>query len=1357
MRACRYDSDMAATDQIRLCTRIMPRRDRLTPAGRAKASPAEATRRCIIDLKSALSVSLRRSILSLIACIAGLVAASATLAQAPSAPASPQRVRVITVDFVLSGKLEKIGRLAGHAHIEFDHLYVETASGEPKDWLDNAGLVILDTPRPMDLAKVQERLGPALTETHTPWIRIGGGPPAFGNIVPQHARRVMAYYAAGGGQNLRAMFDYIRAWRDNTDTNAVVPPAALPSTGFYHPAAPAVFDSLDSYLAWGRNRWKSDAPRIAFAIHSGLIAGMETQVIDALVAQSELRGMMPLVFWFNAANADALQELLVPTKADVLVIATHLQNGPARKAEFPKLDVPVLQTVSYRDGDAEAWAKAESGMSPRLVAPFLAVPEGWGVSDPLVVDAVPDGEPVPIMGQVDALLAKAARLAALRHRPAVDKRLALMFWNYPPGENNVSASNLNVPRSLEKLTAVLVSAGYDVPPTAETHLIEAAQAMRGALNHPERLNALLADGLADTMPVARYRAWLDTLPAERRDELLSRWGAPEEQPSLAEIDGEKRFIIPRLALGKLLIMPQPPRSGRPGVDYHDTKQPPGHAYLAAYLYLREIAGVDALIHFGTHGTQEWTPGKDRGLSVDDYPYLAVGDLPVFYPYIQDNIAEAVQAKRRGRAVTISHQTPPFAPAGLYDEVRDLHAKIHEYIQLDDGAVRDRTAAQIRAMVVRANMHRDMARDEAKMEAEFPTFLSALHDHVHELARHAMPLGLHTFGEPASPEHRLVTVIQQLGEPFYHCLGTEPDEFFAADFKALRDSSPYRLLHRHLREGLPLSEMTDCEIRSMVERAAALDRHLAQTSEIEALLAGLAGGFVAPGPGGDPIRNPDVPSGRNLFPFEPDKIPTRAAYEAGGKALQQLVDAYRADHNDETPRKFAFSLWSGETMRHLGVVEGQILHALGLRPVWDDGGRVTAIDIVPASELGRPRIDIVLHVTSVYRDQFDGFMRLLADAIVRLAALDEPDNAVARNTKDVARTLVAHGIAAPRAAELAALRIFSNAPGDYGTSLPGSVQQSTTWDKEGPLAEAFLDRLQYAYGAKDWGTRVDGGNLLAEQLKGTQAAVLSRSSKLHGVLSTDHPFEYLGGLSLAIRHLDDKRPSLYIADLREQTSRITSAARFLADEMRTRTLNPHWISGMQQEGYAGTLELLNAVNNLFGWQVTDPGTVRADQWQAIHDTFIRDLRQLGLTAWFEQHNPTAQAQIVERMIEAIRKGYWDATEQTRRELIERWRELTEQHGVNVGEPATRAFIADMAAGFGLQSATGATAAPSVDTAADRGEQVRGPVLRPAAAADRTGASPWQTWLALAALMACICAGAFAQVRFNGRLRQGERVT
>jgi cobaltochelatase CobN len=1268
-------------------------------------------------------------------------------------PAPTARVRIIADDFVLPGRLHKLARLAGEAQVALDHLYVETAPGEPKDWLNGIDLVILDTPRPMDVAKVEQRVGEVLRASQVPWIRVGGGPPAFGNLPPQIARPLIGYYAGGGAANGRAMFAFIAAWRTGTDVRAAAAPQPLPGTGFYHPQAPRIFGALDEYLQWGTSRWKEGVPRVAFLIHAGLVSGMETQVLDALVARSEARGLVPIVLWFEAGDPQALEKALGGAKANVLVIATHLQNGPARAAELLKLGIPVLQAVSYREGDADAWAKSDSSMPQRLVAPFLALPETWGVIDPVVIDAVQDGEPAPIPAQLEALIAKAARLAALRHKAPADKRIALMFWNYPPGEKNLSASNLNVPRSLEKLTAALAAAGYDVPATSEAELIRAAQAMLGGFYRPESLASLLEAGLAATVPVRRYRAWLDTLPPPRRAELIARWGEPDTDPGVRDVAGAKQFVIPRLQLGKLAILPQLPRSGSPGVSYHDTKEVPGHFYLAAYLYVRELLAADAVIHFGTHGTQEWTPGKDRGLAVSDYPYLAVGDLPVLYPYIQDNVAEAIQAKRRGRAVIISHQTPPFVPAGLYAELRDLPAKIQEHAQLDDGAVRDATAAAVRKAVISANLHRDVGWTEERMLADFPAFLSELHDHIEELALRAMPLGLHTFGEPASPEHRLMTVMQQLSKPFYDRVGAPPKELVATDLEALKESKPYRTLFRFVRANEASATIGDPALRADIERAVAFDRNLADTGEIEALLAALAGRYVAPGPGGDPIRTPDVPSGRNLFAFEPDKVPTRAAYEAGGETLKELIETYAREHNGEMPRKLAFSLWAGETMRHLGVLEAQVLHALGLRPVWNEAGRVTALEIIPRAELGRPRIDAVLQVTSVYRDQFDGFMRLLAGAIEKLAQLDEPDSPIRLNTVTLAEKLVASGRSAPEAARLASLRIFSNAPGDYGTHLPDAVLASTTWESDAQLARGFLSRLQYAYGAKDWGARIDGANLFAEQLKGAQAAVLSRTSKLHGILSTDHPFEYLGGLALAIRHLDGAAPSLYIADLKDQAARIASAARFLADEMRTRTLNPRWIAGMQKEGYAGTLELLNATNHLWGWQVTAPDTVRADQWQAVHDTFVRDIRQLGLAAWFEENNPTAQGQIIERLIEAIRKGYWDASEATRKELVERWAELAERHGVRVGEAPTRAFVEQMAAGFGLQLAAAAQGPPK--GAAEKGksgEPVRGQVLQPVTPDAAAGDSPWRFWAGPVFLLVCLVAGAAMQLRSNARLKR-----
>lgn len=1258
-------------------------------------------------------------------------------------------VHVLATEFVLPGKIDKLARLAAQSGIELSRAPLSSSMQTSRSGTPD--LLILDTPRPADRAAVQRVLGDRLRDTGAPWIRIGGGPPASGNLPSPVARRLIGYYANGGRQNLRHLFAYLRAWHDGTATDAIPLPTELPIAGFYHPAAPGPFEEVGDYLAWGAKRWPAGAPRVAFAIHRGALVDDQLQLIDALITRSEARGQAPMAFWMDDNDPRALTKALGSARGDVLVNLQHMQNGPARQAEFLALGIPVLATLTWREGDRDHWRASPSGITPRTAAALLTVPESWGMADPLVIAAIEDGEPTPIPEQLDALLGKVDSLARLRRLAPSEKRLAVMFWNHPGGERNIAASNLNVPRSVAHLTNALQRAGYEVPEHSETKLIETAQRLLGGYYRPDTLDALLADKHAISLPLAHYQRWLADLTEPSRQALIERWGDPAEHWAVREIDGRPHFVMPAVRSGKLLLLPQPPRAGRPGQAYHDSKVPPDHLYLAAYLALRKNFRADALIHFGTHGTQEWLPGKDRGLAVSDYPFLALGDLPVFYPYIQDNIGEAIQARRRGRAVIVSHQTPAFAPAGLYDGLRDLHELIHQYQQLDEGSVREATVERIRQAALENGMLADLGWDEAHMRAETEGFMQTLHDHLHEMAQANMPLGLHTFGEPAPAEQRLATVLQQLGKPYLQALGVPEDEPLAEDFAGLQASLPYRTLERFVHDGERLDSIDDGRLREQVERARLLDARLAETGELEALLAGLAGGFVAPGPGGDPVRNPDVPSGRNLYAFEADKLPTRLAYEAGGKAFEQLVATYRLEHAGRMPEKLAFSLWSSEAMRHLGILESQVLHALGVRPVWDAGGRVRALEIIPAAELGRPRIDVVVQVTSVYRDQFDGFMRLLANVVERLARLEESGNFVADNSRALAARLRREGIEAAVAERLSQLRLFGNEPGDYGTGVSQLTLDSTHWEDESELAEQFLSRLQHGYGTDSWGEKIDGQNLFAEQLKGVQAAVMARSSELNGVLSTDHPFEFLGGLSLAVRHLDGVSPALYISDLRKREPRTTGAASYLARELRSRYLNPQWIAAMQQEGYAGTLEVLNAANNLWGWQAADRSMVRADQWQALHDTFVKDQRQLGLDQWFETHNPTAQAQLIERMAEAIRKGYWEASDDTRRELVERWQALTTEHGADVGEPATRTFIEQMASGFGLarSSTQPGAGSPSFDTTG-AGETVRGQVMQ--AVPEQPTDTPvfWRPLLGLGALLMLLLVGALHQKLANGRV-------
>ncbi|MGK6354413.1 cobaltochelatase subunit CobN [Sphingomonas sp. DT-207] len=1234
---------------------------------------------------------MHRLLLLLLALVFGLAATESQPDRAPT-------VRVIATRFTLPAKFERLAGWARDAGYRLEWRYVEDRA-EPDALVRGADLLIFDGPRPGDMASIDRAVGGIGDALPVPWIAVGGGAPRADGLDQAAARRLIGYYGGGGVANLRAFTSAVPLALRGRSLDALPLPTRLGASGLYHPRASAPFPDAAAFAGWARSEGKQRRPVVAIAMSEGLIRDMQTDTLDAVVAAIEDKELLAAPFWYDEADPEALTKVVAPLDAVALVNMTHMQNADARRAEFAALGIPVLQAVADRTNDLAGWRTDSSGISPQSAAVALSVPESWGISDPLVVSAVEKGRAVPIPEQVALLAAKLQRLAVLRTKPAAEKNVALFFWNYPAGEKNLAASNLNLPRSIARLTAEMAKAGYRVTPQEEKRFIADAQAMLGGYYRPETLDSLREQGLAAALPLADYRAWLNSLTPVRRDEIVARWGSPEDSRWLRN----GAFVIPRLMAGRLAILPQPPRGGDPGKSYHDQKMPPDHIYLAAYLWVRNQA--DAIVHFGTHGTQEWTPGKNRGLWASDYPFVLVGDVPVFYPYIQDNVAEAIQARRRGRAVTISHQTPAFGPSGLYDELRDLHALIHEYAQLEDGGVRARVAADIRAKAAAAKLDRDIGWDAAAAERNFPSFYAALHDHLHEVARMSIPLGLHSFGEPASAAHRLTTVMQQLGPDYLKALGLDPAEAFAEDLDAIRAGQPFRTLTAYLREGGNISDTENPALRAQIERAAVLDKRLADTGETEALLTGLAGGFVLPGAGGDPVRNPDIVSGRNLFAFEADKVPTRAAYAQGGIMLDQLVATYRAKHHGRAPEKLAFVMFSGETIRQLGVAEAQILHALGLRPVWGRGDRLERLEIVPLAELGRPRIDVVVQASSVYRDQFDGFMRKLAEGIDRLAALDETSGPAA-NARALETQLIARGMVRERAEALSRLRIFSNAPGDYGSGLPEQVTSSKDWKAETELADPFLQRLQYAYGAREWGTATRGENLFAEQLRGVDAAVLSRSSNLHGLLSTDHPFEYLGGLSLAVRSLTGKTPDLYVADLRGAESKVATTGAFLSNELRGRYLNPQWIGAMQAEGYAGANAILGIVNNLWGWQVTDPASVREDQWQAMHDTYIRDVRNLGLDRFFAEVHPTAQARIVDRMIEAIARGYWKADEITRRSLAAKRAELSA-----AGAPgAARERAADQQ-GFGTRAApamaSAATAAPAARRSAAIAPARQGP--------------------------------------------------
>lgn len=1230
-----------------------------------------------------------------------LVLSQSMRIQAETPPA--KQLLFIAAAPVQAGKFERLKPLANTAGFTLDYRMLDGAAATPgKAELEQYELLVIDAPYGASLGTVQTSLGPLLDGLQTPWLwlRRDG---SRGRQMPEAlVADLDQYYSNGGAANFNGFFCRLQAQFSSADGAACPAPEIHPQAGIYHPDAQGrIFASLDDFLAWKGVQLRPKVPLIGVLFHKAYMDSGLTGFVDDSLRRIEAAGAVAVPLYTTAMGNGEITALLSRNgqpRADVLINMQIMLNGAGRKEEFEQLGIPVLQAMPYRVGEQADWEADLTGLAAQDIPFYLAQPEFAGLIDPLFAAATrkTDGDIVPIDRQLQAVIDKAMRLARLQRLPQDQVKTAIQFYNYPPGEKNLGASFLNVPRSLETLLNAYAERGYHVELADEQRLIDELTNLLAPYYRDGKLADLLANDRAAWLPLDTYLQWFDNLPDQVRQPILERWGEPHQAGLFLATEGA--FVIPRLQLGNQVIMPQPPRGERQDdrerALYHDTKVPPSHSYLAAYLWLREGFAADALVHFGTHGSSEWQPGKERGLDVLEAPYLVLGDLPVIYPYIVDNIGEALQTKRRGRAVTISHNTPSFGPAGLHGQLNELHDLLHQWLSMTEGEVRSATAARIRELTVELKLDKDMAIDLSGIDDHFSAFVESLHVQLHDLALEQQPLGLARFGAPADSDLRLLTVQQMLGKPLLQALAPEdPEELLLVDYEQIRTTPVWTLLDRHIRQNQPWTG--DAGIGELLERGGDYWQKLSNNSELEGFFHALQGRHIPSSYGGDPIKNPEsLPTGRNLYGFDPSRIPTREAWEAGKVAAERLIEQHRELHG-AYPEKLAFTLWSVETMRHFGMLEAQVLALMGFEPQWDAAGRVTGIAAIPAAELGRPRIDAVISATGLYRDQFPNVMRWLAEAADQASRLEEPNNAVAANSRRIEQALLARGLPAGEASLAARTRIFSSESGAYSTGLEDATLASDSFGEaanggqdrkagEAKLANLYLDRMQYAYGpdSQRWGEK-SSVNLYAEQLRGVQGAVLSRSSNLYGMLTTDDPFQYLGGLGLAVRHLDGQSPELYISNLRDADNpRSETAAGFLARDLRARYFHPGWIKSIQQEGYSGALEVLGTANNLWGWQVTAPETVRSDQWDEFKAVYVDDKLELGINEWFERHHPQAQAQLIERLLEAARKEYWDTDAQTLQQLAQRWQTLAQQHDVISDNAKFSQYVDQAARGFGL---------------------------------------------------------------------------
>ncbi|MEL4305763.1 cobaltochelatase subunit CobN [Methanococcoides sp. LMO-2] len=1113
------------------------------------------------------------------------------------------------------------------------------------------------------------------------------------------------YFTNSGIVNMERWIRYIGSnFEDAYIEYGPVTEPPIPKNGIYHPDAfPRIFEDSTDYLEWYSNRidgghvYDSNAPTIGivnYALQSNTLAFTAD---DALIRYIESKGCN-VIYATGLAfmdDDDGNRAAEYYSKDEVVLVDSmislkgfYINFDLVEGQEYlTGYNIPVVKGIyDYYQSPSEYY-NSTHGLSPTSLYYQVAYPEIEGCTDYIWVAGIVK-DPMtgqsyyePIMEQVEWISDRAIAWAELGKTDNSDKKVSIIYYNHEGGKNNIGASYLDIGSSFTLLLEQMRADGYDIGngtiPNASEFIDLFIESRNVGSWAPGELEKVVNSGNVTLVPVEDYLAWYNTLPESVRQDVESKWGtAPGD---IMVYDGN--FVIPTVQLGNVNFIPQPTRGtlSDESILYHDKELPPTHQYLATYFWINNVYDADAMIHFGTHGTQEWLPGKEVGLWRYDYPSIMVAETPVIYPYIMDNVGEGTQAKRRGNAVIIDHLTPPIVEAGLYGNLSIMHEKIHNYEDaksINDTAkmalYRNSTIELYDSLCLVNDLNVTCDELNAMTDEEFETFLdSVLHDYLHKLQTTLMPYGLHIFGVAPENEKLVSMVKSMLRSDFIdHIYSVIPkDTGDEEDWENAANTCAADLLNATLINGTNVSaaqlevlNLTDANVTADLDQALYYSGQLAQTTrEIDQTLRALNAEYIEPGPGNDPIRNPEaLPTGRNFYSFDQRKFPD-AETEALGKVL---IDQWVADYyavNGVYPDKQAFILWSVETMRHKGLMEAQIYALIGVE-LERSSGRITGFNVIPEENMTHPRIDVLVLPSGLYRDTFPLQLEWMDEAVRIVADLNESEdfNFVRRNSLEMEAELIAMGYDNETAEYISRSRIFSEPPGSYGTGISETVAASDTWDDESKMADLYISRMSNIYGADSWGENYE--DVFKMNLEDVDVAMHSDTSNLYGLIDNDDFYSYLGGLGLAVRSLTGETPDMYIADFKDvDNPQYTTLEEAFRNELRARYLNPSWMTGMMEFDYAGAREFMKFTEYMWGWDATCPDMVTDDDWNMMYEAYVLDKYDLGLDEFYAENPYQYQSQLA-RMLETTRKDYWDASDEVIQTLVREYIESVVENGV-----------------------------------------------------------------------------------------------
>lgn len=1071
------------------------------------------------------------------------------------------------------------------------------------------------------------------------------------------------YLAQGGTENLRGLHAFL------SDT------LLMTGEGFGPPV---------SVPGWGvlqRPQTDAGGPTVAVLYYRAQHLAGNTGYISALCDAIAEAGGRPLPVYCASLRTAEPELLELLGTADALVTTVLAAGGatPAtvgaggtddswNVAHLAALDVPILQGLCLTSSRS-TWSENHDGMSPLDVATQVAVPEFDGriITVPFSFKEIDDVGMITYSADPERcarVAGLAVRHARLRHVPAADKQVALVFSAYPTKHARIgNAVGLDTPASAVALLRAMREHGIDIGEVPGVDAEDGDALIHALIERGGQDPDWLTEETLARNPIrvsaVDYRRWFATLPADLADAVVRHWGQPPGELFVDRThDPDGEIVIAAMKSGNVVLLVQPPRGfgENPVAIYHDPDLPPSHHYLAAYRWLDGQFGdsiafkADAVIHLGKHGNLEWLPGKTLGMSADCGTDAALGDLPLIYPFLVNDPGEGTQAKRRAHATLVDHLIPPMARAETYGDIARLEQLLDEHSNLSalDPSKLPAIRQQIWTLMRAAKMDHDLGLADRPDEDSFDDMLLHVDGWLCEIKDVQIRDGLHILGQAPAGEAELDLVLAILrarqlfgGEHtvpgLRQALGLAED---GADERTAVDAA--EAAARALVAGLQVGGwdagavdgLTDDPVIAAILRFAAgevVPRLRGTAGEIDAVLRAVDGHYIPAGPSGSPLRGlvNVLPTGRNFYSVDPKAVPSRLAWDTGVAMADSLLARFREDHGIWPP-SVGLSVWGTSAMRTSGDDIAEVLALLGVRPIWDDASR-RVVDLEPISleELGRPRIDVTVRISGFFRDAFPHVVVMLDDAVALVAGLEEgpQDNYVrAHSLADLAE----HGNE-----RRSTTRIFGSKPGTYGAGLLQLID-SRTWRDDQDLAEVYT-----AWGGFAYGRGLDGAPATDEMNRAYRRIALAAKNtdtREHDIADSDDYFQYHGGMIATVRALTGKDPAAYIGDntrpdavrtrtLREETTRV----------FRARVVNPRWINAMRRHGYKGAFEMAATVDYLFGYDAT--AHVLADwMYEQLSQTYVLDDEN---RKFMNESNPWALHGMAERLLEAAGRGMWAA--------------------------------------------------------------------------------------------------------------------